>query len=355
MNIEILSHTDSKWNTYLNSLSSNLRDPFFTSSYYSLENKNAQCFVCTEDENIFFYPFIKTNINSLGYELDKEYYDIQGAYGYNGAIISDKTSPDFISKARKEFLHYIKNENIVAEFIRFNPLYENNKYFKDIKPLCVNKNIIVDLKEEDIWMDSYEHSTRKNVKKAIRNNLDFKIIEAKDITTKELEDFLYIYHATMNRNDADEEYYFDMNYFLDIKNKLSDNALFIFVLKEEKVISVELVLLNNHVAYSFLGGTLKEYYEYRPNDYLKHTLIENLQQRGLDYFVLGGGVSLEDGIFKYKRNFAKNGVYDFYIGKSIHNQEIYDSILKQWAKKVDLQTQEKYKNYLLKYQYGVNV
>jgi len=29
-------------------------------------------------ENIFFYPFIKTEINSLGYDLDIKYYDIQG-------------------------------------------------------------------------------------------------------------------------------------------------------------------------------------------------------------------------------------------------------------------------------------
>ncbi|MFA6196765.1 MAG: GNAT family N-acetyltransferase [Sulfurimonas sp.] len=355
MSIEVLSPTDLKWNYYLNQFPSDLRDPYFRAEYYELETQKAQCFVYAEDENIFFYPFIKTKINELGYQLNQNYYDIQGAYGYNGALIKDGTNQEFIQKARKEFVKYCKDENIIAEFTRFNPLYENHKYFVDMNILSVNQNIIVDLTTEDIWMNSYEHSTRKNVKKAIRNNLQYKIIDAKEMSASDVKIFYDIYCTTMERNHADDEYFFSMEYFLSIKEKLIHNALFIFISKDALVISVELVLFNSHVAYSFLGGTLEKYFEYRPNDYLKHILIETLQQRGLKFFVLGGGVNLNDGIFKYKRNFSKNGVYNFYIGKSIYNEEIYNAIIKQWAKKVDLSTQEKYNNYLLKYHYGAIV
>ena len=39
-----------------------------------------------ENQNIFYYPYIEGKLNTLGYELDDIYYDIQGAYGYNGAL-----------------------------------------------------------------------------------------------------------------------------------------------------------------------------------------------------------------------------------------------------------------------------
>ena len=39
-----------------------------------------------ENQNIFYYPYVEGKVNTLGYELDDIYYDIQGAYGYNGAL-----------------------------------------------------------------------------------------------------------------------------------------------------------------------------------------------------------------------------------------------------------------------------
>jgi len=97
-----------------------------------------------------------------------------------------------------------------------------------------------------------------------------------------------------------------------------------------------------------LGGTLSKYFEFRPNDILKHEIINVLKQRQYNYFCLGGGSSVDDGIFNYKKKFAKNGIFDFYIGKIIHNQQIYDKVVKQWEEKYP-EKKEKYKNYLLKY------
>lgn len=354
MSVEIFNTTDARWNHYFKLLPHHLQDPFFTSEYYTLQSRDGLCFIYEEDDNFLFYPFVKRSINKLGFNLEQEYYDIQGAYGYNGALVKNDADKLFLQRAREAFLAYVTKENIIAEFMRFNPLYKNHNYFFDMQVLHINKNIVVDLQQEDIWRNAYEHSTRKNVKKALRSGLTFKIFEAQEMSDEDIQTFSDVYTTTMQRNDADEEYFFGIDYFLNLRDTLQKNALFIFIYKEKKVISVELVLLSEHVAYSFLGGTLKEYFEFRPNDYLKHTLIETLQKRGLDSFMLGGGVAMDDGIFKYKKNFSKNGVYDFYIGKAIHNQELYDTVIKQWMQKVDVATQEKYGNYLLKYHYGVS-
>lgn len=354
MNVEILSVNDEKWKHYFLSLPAHLQDPFFTQEYYALTKKDAQCFVYQERDNLLFYPFIKTPINPLGYRLEEEYYDIEGAYGYNGALLKNASDSAFLHRAREAFLVYVQEANIIAEFIRFNPYYKNHTYFFDINPLHVNNNIIVDLTQEDIWRNAYEHSTRKNVKKALRSGLKSYIKMPQEMSDADVKTFFEVYTATMHRNSADEEYFFSLEYFLHVRETLSKNALFIFITKETKVISVELVLLSQDVAYSFLGGTLSEYFEYRPNDYLKHILIESLQKKGLKAFVLGGGVSMDDGIFKYKKNFAKEGVHQFYIGKTVHNQAIYDTLIKEWEQKVAIKVQQRYNNYLLKYHYGVD-
>ena len=57
----------------------------------------AQCFVFEENDEIALYPFLINSVNELGYDLDNEYFDIQGAYGYNGAV-SSSYDEDIIKK-----------------------------------------------------------------------------------------------------------------------------------------------------------------------------------------------------------------------------------------------------------------
>ena len=119
-------------------------------------------------------------------------------------------------------------------------------------------------------------------------------------------------------------------------------------MKDEVPISCELVLHNGNIAYSYLGGTLSEYFSFRPNDILKHKLILKLKEIGLRYYCIGGGIKSGDGIYRYKRSFAKLGEYDFYIGKKIHNEKIYQEVCQAWENKYP-DKQEDYKNFLLKY------
>ena len=85
-----------EWNGFLSQLPKERRDVYFTPEYYSLYEAygdgEAQCFVFEKDGELALYPFLKNPITTLGYDLDKEYYDIQGAYGYNGVIASTSDS-----------------------------------------------------------------------------------------------------------------------------------------------------------------------------------------------------------------------------------------------------------------------
>lgn len=254
-------------------------------------------------------------------------YDIVTPYGYGGPFVEDVTDIVQLMTAYKvAFEKYCREHNIICEFIRFH-LFDNvdvrECYYGEILHLL--DNVVVNTTgdfESEIW-GKYEHKVRKNVKKALKNGLEI-IIENK---LEHLDDFLHIYNSTMERNNADSYYYFGSSYFENIAHLLPDNYVYFHVVKDGKVISTELVLCSEKYAYSFLGGTLTEYYEYRPNDYLKNEIIKWCNMTGRQKFILGGGYHRGDGIYRYKRCFTPDPDVPFYVGKYIFDQEKYDRIV----------------------------
>lgn len=344
------------WQQLLDKLPEDQQDIYFTPDYYKLyEKKEAVkplCFVFEKNDDIAIYPFLLKSINKLDLkDLEKEYFDIQGTYGYNG-VASSNYSEKFISEFEKAFKDFCYDYNIIAEFTRFNPIIKNHLFSKYLSPKRVNQNIVVDLtlNKKEIWLRSYEYSTRKNVKKALTNNLEVICLKGDNVDKKWLDVFINIYHKTMDRQSADKFYYFSKDFFEGIIKYLKNYSLFFFTIKDNISISTEVVLFYKEIGYSFLGGTLSEFFPLRPNDILKHNIILRLKEMGLKYFCLGGGDKINDGIFRYKKTFAKNGIYDFFIGKKVYKKNTYEKVCKAWEKKFP-NKKEKYKNMLLKYRY----
>jgi len=98
-------------------------------------------------------------------------------------------------------------------------------------------------------------------------------------------------------------------------------------------ISTELILIGPKIAYGFLGGTLKEYYQYKANTYQRWELIKYLFNKGIEKYSLGGSISRNDNIYKFKKSFAKNCSNPFYIGIYVHQPDIYEIIQSQWKEK----------------------
>lgn len=352
MRITECTISDSQWGNAFKCLPANLQDIYFSPSYYKVHEQvygsKACCIVFENENDMALYPFIISPLRGLSYiEIDQEYFDIQGAYGYNG-VVSTSNDPDFVAGVGRAMIEYCRGEKVIAEFTRFNPIYKNHKLSPCMDVINVNHNVLVDLTEKNIWQNSYEHSTRKNIKKAERLGLSTTVIAGSAVTSEQLDLFIGIYEKTMARNSADDFYNFPKNYFESLLHFNGENTFIIFTIKDEIPIACELVLYGGSVGYSFLGGTLAEYYECRPNDILKHTIIEHLKDVGCTCFCLGGGATDGDGIFRYKRSFAKNGVVDFFIGKKIHNPAIYNQVVNTWAERFPEKC-EKYGSQLLRY------
>ena len=353
---KILSSQDSKtWRTYLHYFPEKLQDVFFLPEYYALyetDDVKAECFVYQDDDRIIFYPYLKTKISLLGWaERNGSYYDIEGAYGYNG-ILSNTKDGAFQKEFNQAFAQFCRDHRIVAEFMRLNPLYQNDLVCDDLQLEQTNKNVIVDLSlsEEELWSQSYEHCVRKNIKKAQSHHIHIRSFWGNELEDDLLTEFLNIYYHTMDRYQTEKVYYFPKTYFKNLGKKLGKNSLFFFAFQNGKVVSCELVLLGSKIGYSFLGGTLEQYNLSRPNNLLKHEIIRELKKLSFQFYCIGGGRQPNDGIYRYKKTFAKNGEVDFCIGKRIHNPEVYDSLCRAWVQQFP-EKEKTYKNYFLKYKF----
>jgi hypothetical protein len=350
---ELIDLLDSeKWEYYLNKLPLNQLDIYYTPDYYRLYEELgdglAQCFVFEYYDGIALYPFLKNEINVLGYKLNKKYYDIQGAYGYNGVVASTNDS-QFVDKFYQAFEEYCQNENIVAEFTRFHPLL-NNKSFSEIhlRVIYDRQTIFIDLKDnyENLFND-FQRTTRKQIKRAVnRYQIEVKAYE-NDIN--QLNTFTDIYNETMDRVQSVPYLYFNKNYFKSLIEN-TKNVCFVAYCENKPIASI-LALYNQFYLHGHLGGALTDYLHMSPYSLIYSEMIKFGQRKGCRFFHLGGGVTSKDNdpLLQFKLNFSKSTV-DFYIGKKIHDEKIYNEVVSQWGEKYP-KKMEMYNNILLKYRF----
>ncbi len=352
MDFKLLDLSNKKvWNSYLIKLPINQQDIYFTPEYYELYEKNgegkAKCFVFEQNNKIALYPFLINSVNELGYKLDKEYFDIQGAYGYNG-VISSSNDEEFINDFYEAFDNYCRENNIIAEFTRFHPLLGNYKFSeKNLNIVFDRKTILLDLTKDydDIWKEEYSGKNRNMIKKAEKLGVTSYISQDEN----DYADFIELYTETMKNVGATDYYYFDEMYFYNIRKGLKNNQHLIVSKINDEFVGGMLLFIYGDYAHYHLSARKREFGKYAINNHFLNYAIKVAKEQGCKLFHFGGGTSSDenDPLFKFKSNFStERGA--FYFGKKIHNSEIYNSVIEQWEKQNPNKTNQ-YKNQLLKY------
>lgn len=291
--------------------------------YEGKEDGRAQTFLFRNQYGSVEHTFIKRRIPDL--VEGKRYYDITTAYGYGGPLLREvKDLNKLLTGYFTAFQKYCENNNIVSEFIRFH-LIENTEvrdhYYGEVAQIGphITRNLIKPLTSD------IHKSVRTSLRKAERAGLTFEA----DNTTTGLADFLKVYNATMNRHDANSFYYFKESFFNELHEWLDGHYVYTKAMKDGKVISSFLTLYGKTHAFGFLGGTLEDYFYCQPSTFLEYHTMEWLKKEGLIHYTIGGGVKGEDGLFRYKRKFDKKGSRPFYVGKKIHNEQIYQKLVRK--------------------------
>lgn len=322
-----------KWEDYLQLIPSHCKDVYFTPEYYSLYQNygdgEALCFVFEKGGNIALYPFLKNPITPLGYELDKEYYDIQGAYGYNGLIASTDNA-EFIAEFWREFDTWCQENDIIAEFMRFHPLLNNQKLASPkMKTFFSRHTVALDLSLslDEIWTQQFSSKNRNMIRKAEKEGVT--IVESDDYET-----FRKLYDGTMTNLNAEDYYFFPQSYYDEYKASFKDNSILYFAMFDGKVIAGSMFMFSENYAHYHLSARDREYSKYAANNLILWYGIQKAKERGYKWFHLGGGTTgnEDDSLLLFKQNFSKTKT-EFWIGKRVHNQAVYDSVVEQWKEK----------------------
>jgi hypothetical protein len=301
-------------------------DPFYLSGY-------AKAFQLHGDgEPLLFYydngstramnVVMKRDIAETAFYKDKlpanKLFDISTPYGYGGFWV-DGEDHEAVDKA---YNNYCREQGFVSEFVRFHLFSDYRLHYSGIVE-TYSHNVVRSLELTlDEILGEFEHKIRTNLRRAAASGLNIEI----DTNGKRLDDFLKVYYGTMDRRNALESFYFPKKFFEAI-NELKENYVYLHVLSEGQVISTELVLYGDENCYSFLGGTNRDFYHMRPNEFLKIGIIKWAKGKGLKQYILGGGYGADDSLFRFKKYLAPNGVYDFYIGQKIFDEEKYAKLV----------------------------
>ena len=335
-----------KWQKYFDLLPKDQQDIYFLPEYYELYEKNgdgkAQCFVFEKNNEIALYPFLINSVNDLGYKLKKEYYDIQGAYGYNG-VVSSSYNMGFINAFYEEFCLFCKQRGIIAEFTRFHPVIDNYKFSLNHLNVFENRNtVFVDLTKtkEEIWQKSYTSKNRNMIRKSIKRGVSIK----KKMSEEDYDFFYKLYSKTMVDLNAEEYLFFSENYIRNFKKLLSQNHIVLFAFLNDKIIGCLMLMFFGKYAHYHLSGRDREYVS---NNLLLDFAIKYAQEKGCSILHLGGGITDDekDSLLKFKANFSKSKI-KFYIGKRIHNNDIYQQLILSYIAKNGVEEYEKVKNFL---------
>jgi len=305
------------------------------SPFYSVEYCNFSIF-----KNLCYFIFYKYNepyilmpfyLEEINYDLhnkETKYFDAISPYGFNGPLLNQLVSDADLKLFWNEVDLWYQSNNVVTEFIRFNL---NNNYLNYSGVLIPTlKNIKGKLIEfDDLWCN-FKPKVRNNYRKATKSGLKSKVF-IDDIDYQAISDLYAIYISSMVRNEASLHYYFSFDYFKYLIKNNSKSILLFLIYLGDKPISGELIIIDDKTMYSFLGGTIEEYFQYRPNDFLKIEAIKWGLKNNKKYFCLGGGRQNDDSLYQYKKSFFP---YDeeamYYTGRKIINSDIFNQLIKKY-------------------------
>jgi len=252
-------------------------------------------------------------------------YDSVTPYGYGGVLFEGDTSEENRKAFWEAYVARMKEVGIVDNFVRYHPVLANAVPMKQISSVIdLGKTIAFDLASSEVIWENIISKNRNMIRKAEKNGIVIEHGKGMDLFDK----FIEIYNATMDKDHAEEYYYFKRPFYESIHNDLHDNYELFYAKLGDRIIAISIMIFANGRLNYHLSGSDIEYRNLAPSNLLLYKTALWGCEHGFKTFHLGGGVgSGEDNLYKFKAAFNKNSDYQFSIGKEIFDQKKYDELV----------------------------
>lgn len=333
MRYAFLPPGDARWADTLHKLA---HDFYYIPEYLTLNAKfeegEAFAFVAEKGDNIFFLPLIVRPVSFSCCDFpDDVFYDAISPYGYSSPLVRGEGGADgFYRESLEIFFRELKKRNVVTMFARLHPLLACPEKLKDYGTLIYHgRTVSINLNspEREIWQQ-IRGNHRNGIKRA--EDMGQKIFVDRDWDY--WDEFIKIYYETMNRNGADPYYYFNPEYFIQMRQTMRRFMHLVIVLCQEEVAAASLFTEVDGIVQYHFSGTADRYLTSGCTKALLYFMILWEKQRGNRILHIGGGLGgKEDSLYHYKAGFSKSR-HLFYTWRVITNEEIYSRLIDEWEK-----------------------
>lgn len=286
------------------------------------DDERAEAFVLEDGDDLVYYPYIRRSLESVPFADESErdlsqYDDIVSSWYYGGPFTSSEDG-DRCDVFAREFGDHCRSENIVAEFVRFDPNETNHERFDCLEPEFNRETVWVDLTKDEgtIW-DEFETRNRN----AIRQAQDTAIEIEPTTAVADYEAFYAIYSNAMEAKDASEHYRFDFDFFRTLFE--TDLSTLLVARYDDGVIGGAIVVHDRHTAHDYLRASNPDYWDMRVNNLLCYESLMHMRDTGRELFDFQGG---RPGVFKFKKSFSPDR-RSLYLSTSIHMPDVYDDLV----------------------------
>lgn len=251
-----------------------------------------------------------------------EHFDLITPYGYGGFLFdNDEVTEDSILCLKEELNLLLKSEKIVSAFFRFHPMLHNAAYHTKLMDVIdLGKTIALDLSSPEIIWQNITSKNRNVIRKAEKMGVEIKHGKGMHLLSK----FKEIYDETMRHDDAEQYYFFPIEFYESIDKDLNGNYEIFYAECDGRIIASSIMIFAGDRMNYHLSGSILEYRKLAPSNLLLYKAALWGYEQGYKTLHLGGGVgSDEDNLYKFKAAFNRKSNYQFSIGKLIADENLY--------------------------------
>ncbi len=289
---------------------------------------DALLFVYREAAAVAAWPLLIRQIatvEGLGVAGDG-YRDATSVYGYPGPVwnAAAEAQQGFFVRFRSVMEDALKEMRVVSMFSRMHPIFGVAPWEGTGAPLQhKGQTISIDLSGEPLEQAAhYRMNHRAGIHRAHALGYRARLDERLD----HVGEFIRLYHSTMERAHASQQYFFAHEYFRMLVEDLGPKVLLFVAGKGEEISSAAMFLSNGGMIHYHLGGSTEEGLHHS----LSKMVIDEARKWGTGigahWLHLGGGRGVQkDSLFHFKAGFS-HVRHEFYIWKSILLPDVYDRL-----------------------------
>ena len=284
-------------------------------------------YIYEENEQFVILPSIKRRVNDIDVFSDEseEYFDLITPHEYSG-VLASKYEIELFQKFYDELENYCVHNNIIFQFIRFNPYSEE---YKAASRFCISVSDIQN------WIDCtgdvllhFQKRKARYVRNAIKNGIQCSEVEKDE---KNIKKFYYYYYKAMKRVGAKKFLYFNYEYFTELCNKEMTKLFLVIDERTETILSGIIVLCDKREKrmYHHLSFRNGEVGNVHSMEYMMYALSEWAKKHGYASMHLGGGSA---SLHQFKDGCTDKRV-DYFIGHIVYQPQIYQELSDKYCEK----------------------